>query len=144
MKTLGRYIWAKLGSCPRCTRTSFIYAIGSIAIAVAGSFFLPVIAMVSVAFCAAALTMLWLAHIIVYSLKMMARRTQSAQLAQPVISRRKLFGALAQIAAASIVASAVPGIAYAGNRKSKGHSKSGGCSSPDCPTCAPSCWGRGL
>jgi len=123
MKTLANYVWAQLGRCPYCMRMSFIYAITGIAIAAASSLFLPKIAVALIALCAVALTALWLAHIIVYSFKTLARhnRIRPNESHTPSISRRKMFGTFAKTLATAALATAVPHVVLAGRgRSSKG------------------------
>lgn len=113
MKALANYIWMHLGRCPYCMRMSFIFAITSIAIAASSSLFLPKMAVALIVLCAIALTLLWVAHVTVYSMKALARHNKSAQTEAPLISRRKLFGSFAQIAAVAALSSAMPQMVFA-------------------------------
>jgi hypothetical protein len=118
-------------------RTSFIYAITSIAVAAASSLFLPAIVVMSIALCAVALTALWLAHIAAYSLKALARSNSLPQSDPhtPSIPRREMFGTFAKIAAAATLSTAMPGVAFADRVKSKDHPKSKGR-----VQCCPGCY----
>ena len=127
MKTLANYVWTQLGRCPYCMRMSFIYAITSIAVAAASSLFLPRFAVTLIASCAVALTLLWLAHVTIYSIKTVVLRNLFLRSeADPMISRREMFGAFAKIAAVTALNTAAPGLAFAGRNKSTGRNESTG------------------
>jgi hypothetical protein len=85
----------------------------AILVAIGSGFVLPRYVTVVIAVCAAFLLMLWMAHVIVFSIKSLAHSNQSAQLEAPAMSRRKLFGTFAKIATLAALSSAMPKMAFA-------------------------------
>jgi hypothetical protein len=65
---LAMHHWTRLGRCPYCIRTAFLFAFGSIAVAVAATFALPSgWPLFGVWLAAAAFTALWLGHVYMFS-----------------------------------------------------------------------------
>lgn len=128
MKILAQFIWSKLGNCSLCTQAALRLALMAILATIASRFLLPRPATLFIACCAIGLLTLWMAHVVVFSLKALARRNKSSRTESPMISRRKLFTTFANVAAVTALSSALPKLAIAQQSCSDGRT---------CPASAP-------
>jgi hypothetical protein len=112
------YAWDNLGTCSFCIRTAFRVAVSAwcLALLVASLGWSAILspetisAVVPLALIGAvALTMLWIAHLVVYVRKVtVAKSRRDMVQAQPAVSRRAMFILFARALGAAAVMSAVP------------------------------------
>ena len=135
---LGRlksYAWDKLGSCSFCVRSSFRAAAAGWGVAVVAAHFLGSTFFTLATVCAAALTALWLAHLLAYARRVTLAPNGQLQ-PQFAESRRAFFPLFIRTVCAMAVISAVP--ARADHIPCPGGS--GACGAGGCPECSRPCY----
>lgn len=101
--------FGKLGRCQFCVRTAFLSALGGWIVTAAtvqwhaSLAWLPLVA-------ASALTLLWLAHLVAFGLRVVHHREQTPE-AAPLPGRRDFFRVFTRAVGFIAVASAVPALA---------------------------------
>jgi predicted SprT family Zn-dependent metalloprotease len=108
-RLLRELLWRNLGYCTTCTKTAFIAAGGGwiVAFAVQTS---PVLLFIATAF-ACVLTVLWVAHLLVYTQKTIV--VPANDKASPTTMPRRTVLRFARTLALAAIASAVPRYAFA-------------------------------
>lgn len=136
MKSLFQIAWTNLGHCPKCIRKSFISSIISIGIASILFYYFPKSIALPATICAGGLTILWLAHIIAFSVRVSARRNLGPSPSIEV-PRRKMLGTFTKTLTAIALYSALPKMAM-----SQGQPCTCPCDSQHtCDPNVPYCWG---
>jgi hypothetical protein len=118
---LRNYLWRRIGHCYRCARTAFITALCSWgAVALVGAYLSPQGAPFVLSLIAATLlTLLWVAHLVAFSIKdVQFRGTQSQTDSdrQKLLARRAILPAFAASLALVTAATVFPSLANAGQR----------------------------
>jgi hypothetical protein len=112
---LARYVWANLGRCPLCTRKAFLATLAAWIITIGASITVKPSIWLSIStICALLLTMLWMAHIVAFSLKSSSASKFTTADFDP--ARREIFSIFAKTAVTAAFASALPTISYAQGR----------------------------
>lgn len=99
MGLIGETLLDKLGTCPRCMRTAFVAAACSVVLTCGASFLAPSAIVIVLGLFAGALTILWLAHAVMFTKRSIAAAAvqNSGGLASEQTetwSRRRVIGAL--------------------------------------------------
>lgn len=109
MMTLIAGLFSKLGRCQFCIRTALLVALAAWACAGAAFLWLVPLAL-PLAAVAAALTMLWLAHLLAFAWRAATHR-EAGTADQPNLARRDFFPVFIRAAAFIAASSAVPALA---------------------------------
>jgi hypothetical protein len=116
MRWFGVSLWRSLGSCLCCMRSSFrAAAIAWVLTGVSQTFPVPTQWLTGTSIAAAALTVLWLGHLLAHSVKVSAagRLSRGAGSKQGPVSRRELMPIFARAFAMAAIATSIPNLASA-------------------------------
>jgi len=107
------YTFSKIGSCSYCTMRAFQFSVVSVVVTVLLYLFVTNkdFALLA-ALCSIGLTALWIAHVVTFSSRVHEARKDNGEFSD---SRRNALISIAKIAAATALASASAGVAFADN-----------------------------
>ena len=133
-------VWKNLGECGRCIRKAFHVAAAAWVLTIILKVFDEFAFSQALLFVASALTLLWLAHMLVHARKVtiMAKKEDVASGGDDV-SRRALFPLFAKTLFATVLLSATPSFA----QSFPCTNGTGSCEQDNCPRCTRPCYGPG-